>query len=108
MRRWCRLILIGCIAVVGALVLWIGVGVLAGHAIHGGRPGRPTTAEVERSIRGGSRSEGEVSQVGCHQITGNAWDCRVKFVDGRVVREHARWYQSDNELGVSVIQRISP
>lgn len=99
--------LIGVLAALLALGVVIGLGWLTANSTHTSSS-RPTTGEVEREVPATFRRDGEVAHVGCQHTTTNQWNCRVRFSNGREVTVAARWYKSQDELGISVEHRTSP
>jgi hypothetical protein len=108
-RSWTRRAAIG--SVVGVLLglaLWLVLAFALRVVVLG--DGNTTqdrmTTEVERGVRASASREGEVSEVLCRKVTRNAWDCRLRFADGRGVLMHAVSYSPQN-LGISVVQRYA-
>jgi hypothetical protein len=66
------------------------------------------TGQVEREVHAAARSEGQVTKVRCQRVASDAWNCRVRFVDGRIVLQRAVWYASQQTLGISIVQRKQP
>jgi hypothetical protein len=76
---------------------------------------RPSTADVERSIRRAIEAErqsahpqikrrhGAIRMLGCRQAKRGVWFCSTRFQEGLVVVERVTWYQSAGPEGTSML-----
>lgn len=100
--RWWRMVAIALFVVILVLVSWK---VVAPHLVHPSRRAvGQTIGKVEQDVRSTSTKDGPINEVKCVDITRNVWNCVVRYVDGRVVLEHAVWYPTDGSFGISVVQ----
>lgn len=99
-NRWA--VVAGALFVVLCLLfLWLAFGHLLLH--------RSTTRErllsvtnIEEDVAESAKANGNVQHVRCRQTTSTEWSCVVYFSGGRQTPAHARWYNVEETLGVSL------
>jgi hypothetical protein len=76
---------------------------------------RPSTADVERSIRGDIEAEqqsahprikrrhGAIRSLGCREAKRGVWFCSIRLGGGLLVLERVTWYQSAGPEGTSLL-----